>query len=67
MIVGDEQAVYHVVSRTALDGFPIGDVERDFLLGEIKRFTSLYFCEIMGFSRGRIGCGTKRGILRIPP
>ena len=38
MIVPDEQAVYHVMSRTALDGFPIGDAEKDFLLNVIKRF-----------------------------
>ena len=28
MIVSDETALYHVMSRTALDGFPIGDVEK---------------------------------------
>ena len=49
MLIGDEQAVYHVMSRTALDGFPIGDIEKDFMLDVIKRFSSLYFCEIMGF------------------
>ena len=49
MLIGDEQAVYHVMSRTALDGFPIGDIEKDFMLDVIKRFASLYFCEIMGF------------------
>ena len=27
MIINDETAVYHVMSRTALDGFPMGDVE----------------------------------------
>ena len=25
-----ETAVYHVMSRTALDGFPLGDIEKDF-------------------------------------
>jgi len=40
MIVPDEQAVYHVMSRTALDGFPIGDVEKDFLLSVLKRFSN---------------------------
>ncbi|MDD2391175.1 MAG: hypothetical protein PHP23_15800 [Desulfobacterales bacterium] len=49
MIVSNETAVYHVMSRTALDGFPIGDVEKDFLLGLIKRFSKLYFTEIIGF------------------
>jgi hypothetical protein len=32
MIVPDEKAVYHVMSRTALDGFPLADVEKDFML-----------------------------------
>ena len=30
LIINDETAVYHVISRTALDGFPLGDVEKDF-------------------------------------
>jgi putative transposase len=49
MLISDEIAVYHVMSRTALNGFPIGDVEKNFLLGLIKRFSSLYFTEILGF------------------
>jgi hypothetical protein len=32
MVIPDEQAVYHVMSRTALDGYPIGSVEKDYLL-----------------------------------
>ena len=31
LIIKDETAVYHVMSRTALDGFPLGDVEKDFM------------------------------------
>jgi REP-associated tyrosine transposase len=49
MIIPDEQAVYHVMSRTALPGFPMESVENDFLLGLIKRFSRLYFTEILGF------------------
>jgi REP element-mobilizing transposase RayT len=49
MIVGDQKAVYHVMSRTALDGFPLGDGEKDFMLALIKRFSALYFPEILGF------------------
>ena len=49
MIVSDEQAVYHVMSRTALDGFPIGDVEKDFLLKVIQRFVGVYLSDILGF------------------
>ncbi len=29
MIIKGEPAVYHVISRTALDGYVIGDVEKD--------------------------------------
>ena len=49
MIVPDEKAVYHVMSRTALDGFPLGDAEKDFMLDLIKKFSALYFTEILGF------------------
>ena len=49
MIVGDQKAVYHVMSRTALDGFPLGDVEKEIMLELIKRFSALYFTEILGF------------------
>jgi len=28
--INDETAVYHVMSRTALDGFPLNDIEKDF-------------------------------------
>jgi REP element-mobilizing transposase RayT len=49
LIIPNEKAVYHVMSRTALDGFPLKDVEKDFMLDLIKRFASLYFTEILGF------------------
>ena len=49
LIIPDEKAVYHVMSRTALDGFPLQDVEKDFMLDLIKRFSALYFTEILGF------------------
>ena len=37
------------MSRTALDGFVMEDVEKDFLLRLVKRLSGLYFAEIMGF------------------
>ena len=37
------------MSRTALDGFPLGDVEKDFMLDLIRRYSMLYFVEILGF------------------
>ena len=36
LVINGETAVYHVMSRTALDGYPLGDIERDFLLDLIK-------------------------------
>jgi len=44
-----EEAVYHVMSRTALDGFVLGDVEKDFLLKLIKRLSRIYFAKVLGF------------------
>jgi REP element-mobilizing transposase RayT len=37
------------MSRTALDGFPLGDIEKDFMIDLIKRYADLYFVEILGF------------------
>ena len=46
--VKGEPTVYHVMSRTALDGFVLGDVEKDFMLDLIRRLNRLYFAEIIG-------------------
>ena len=48
LIINDETAVYHVMSRTALDGFPLKDIEKDFMLDLIRRYSSLYLVEILG-------------------
>ena len=48
MIIADEKAIYHVMSRTALDGFPLKDVEKDFMVDLIKYTSSLFFTEILG-------------------
>ena len=47
MVINDETTVYQVMSRTALDGFPLGDVEKDFMLDLIKRYSALYFVGIL--------------------
>jgi putative transposase len=39
MVINDETTVYHVMSRTALDGFPLGDMETP------VKFATLVFCE----------------------
>lgn len=43
-----EPTFYHVMSRTALDGFPLGDVEKDYLLEVIQRCSQLYFVDVFG-------------------
>jgi putative transposase len=48
MVVEGEQAVYHVMSRTALDGFPFKGVEKDYFFKVVKRLSKVYFAEIMG-------------------
>ena len=48
LLVSDEKAVYHVMSRTALEGFPLADVEKEFMFGLLKRFAALYFTKILG-------------------
>jgi len=49
MKIDDQSTVYHVMSRTALDGFPLGDVEKDFMLDLIRQYAALYLVEILGF------------------
>ena len=47
--VKGEPAVYHVMSRTALDGFVLEDMEKEYLLKLIKRLSRVYFTEVLGF------------------
>lgn len=49
LIIEDEQTCYHIVSRTALDGFPLGRAEKDALFEIIKRYSNFYFMEVFGF------------------
>ena len=41
LTVDGEPAVYHVISRTALDGFVLGDVEKDYLSSLIQRLSTV--------------------------
>ena len=47
--VKGEPALYHVVSRTALDGFVLADTEKEYLLNLIKHLSRIYFAEVLGF------------------
>jgi len=50
LVVEGEAAVYHLVSRTALDGFPLGDVEKEHMVRLLKSLSGLFFMEVLGFS-----------------
>lgn len=41
--------VYHLISRTTLVGFPLGEVEKDFFVELVRKFARIYFVEIMGY------------------
>ena len=49
MLIKGEPAVYHVMTRTALPGYVLGDVEKDFLFGVIKKLSAVYFVELLGY------------------
>ncbi len=44
MGVNGEDAVYHVMSRTALNGYVLGDIEKELLPGLIKKAEFRIFC-----------------------
>ncbi len=48
LITGDSTA-YHIISRTALDGYPMDDVEKDFFVAQVEKLSRLYFTEVLGF------------------
>lgn len=45
----DKEAAYHIISRTALDGFVLGDREKEELLKILKHMSGVYFVEVHGF------------------
>jgi len=49
MIMPDQETVYHVISRTVLGGYPLGDEEKDELVKILLKFSKLYFTEVLGF------------------
>jgi len=46
----DRPASYHIISRTALTGFILGDIAKDKLLDIIRYFSRIYFVDILGFA-----------------
>ena len=49
LLVKGEDTVYHIISRTALPGYVLGDVEKDYLLSLIKDLSSIFFVDVFGF------------------
>ncbi len=49
LLIKSEDGIYHVISRTALDGFVLGDVEKDYLFALVKRLCGIYFVEMLGY------------------
>ena len=45
----DQSTVYHVISRTALDGLPFKNEDKDYLLYLIKYFSRIFFVDVLGF------------------
>lgn len=46
----DEPSVYHVISRTALDGLPFKDEDKEYMLKLIKKWSKIFFVEVLGFA-----------------
>jgi len=44
-----EPTVYHVMSRTALEGYPLDDADKDFFISQVMKLSKLYFTEVFGF------------------
>lgn len=48
-----------MMSRRALDGFPFGDVEKDYFFKVVKRLSKVYFSEILGLCFALLNYGEK--------
>jgi putative transposase len=48
MITGEPTA-YHIMSRTALEGYPMDDVDKDFFVDQVVKLNNLFFVEVLGF------------------
>ncbi len=42
MVIKGEPAVYHIMSHTALEGYVIGDIEKEYLFKLIKKLSRLW-------------------------
>ena len=49
ILITDQPAVYHVISRSALPGLPISDPDKGFFFNILKFLTSVYCLDLIGF------------------
>jgi REP element-mobilizing transposase RayT len=49
ILISEEPTVYHVISRTALEGLPFSAMDKNDLLKRIRLLSRIYFTEILGF------------------
>ncbi len=49
IIITGEPTAYHIMSRTALAGYPIDDVDKDFFVEQVLKLSKLFFVEVLGF------------------
>ena len=49
LLITDRPAIYHVISRTALQGLPITDTDKEVFLNFLKFLASVYYVDILGF------------------
>jgi len=49
LLLPDSPIVYHVISKTALDGLPFDEVDKDDFVRRLKHLARVYFTEMLGF------------------
>ncbi len=49
MVVKGEDAIYHIISKTTLPGYVLGDIEKDYLLNLIKWMSDVFFVDVYGY------------------
>ncbi len=49
LLVDGEEAVYHVISRTALDGYVLGSDDKEYLVHLIRWLSGVFFVKIFGY------------------
>ncbi len=49
IMIAGEPTAYHIMSRTALEGYPMDDVDKDYFVEQVVKLSKLFFVEVLGF------------------